>query len=295
MPSRDRSGRPAELTWPGGARAAVTLSFDDGYAATCESTAELLGARGWGATYNVVTDYIGAVFDGLPTAGWADWQEASRIGHEIASHSAQHAALAGPWSDLRRIWQGIRAAPDRRAYLGQLAATGRALYPKRPRSNFQPRRRAPITLSSSLAASRSCIAQHIQGQPVESLAYPAGRHNAASRRAAAQAGFRSARTLDPGLNDAVADPLALRAVVLGPGSRPAQLAGWLQRASRERAWLIIVLHLVAECNPTGYPYFCSLAAFQRLLDVLQAQDFWVATQGQVVSHLQERGLLRGVD
>ncbi|MBN1484479.1 MAG: polysaccharide deacetylase family protein [Chloroflexia bacterium] len=267
----------------------MTLSFDDGYAATCESTAGLLRARGWSATYHLITDAVGTAFEGLPMADWAAWQEASRLGHEIASHGAQHAALAGPCSDLRRVWQGLRVAPDRPAYLGQMVETGRALARRRSRSPARPQ---PPTWMS-LAASRSCIARHIPDQAVESLSYPAGRHNAASRRAAARAGFRSARTGDPGLNRAGADPLALRALILAPGSRPAQLEPWLRRACQERAWLILVLHLVAESNPTGYPYFYSCAAFQELLDMLQKRPLWVASQGQVVSYLREQRLLGG--
>jgi hypothetical protein len=130
----------------------------------------------------------------------------------------------------------------------------------------------------------------IQTSSAASYAYPAGRHSAPSRRAVAQAGFTSARTLDPGLNGARYDRFALRSVILGPGMTVDGLEPWLRRARRVRAWLIVVLHLVAEHNPTGYPYYLGLSQFRRLLDSVQAQPVWLAPQRQVIDHLAQRAV-----
>lgn len=282
MGSRKRS---RESVWPAGAQAAVTFSFDDGYVATYEATTSHLQDRSVCATYNVITGHTGDVFEGLPTATWSQWQCVSRMGHEIASHSATHTPQAGPLSDLWRLLGNLRVAPDRPAYVGQLLATAHALSKRRRRARPTSYRRPGPSSTSELAASRLHIDRIISDPPTESFAYPAGRHNAVSRRAVVNAGFKSARTLDAGLNDARSDPFALRAVVLGPGATVDDLVIWLERAYRSSAWLIVVFHLVAEHNPTGYPYFCPLSEFQRLLDTVQSQPFWIATQRQIVRYL----------
>jgi peptidoglycan/xylan/chitin deacetylase (PgdA/CDA1 family) len=285
-----------EITWPAGAQAAVTFSFDDGYDATYETTVTSLQERRLCATYNVITDYIGAVFDQLPTATWSQWRQADCMGHEIASHSAAHVALAGPLSDLRRLLQGLYAAPDRIAYAAQLATRARALWAfianKQLRTPTLSPRRPSFPSTTGLVASRLSIERTVQGSPVESFAYPSGRYNSASRRAVAYAGFKSARTLDSGLNHASCDLFALRAIALGPSMTADDLTVWLERAITSRTWLIVVLHLVARRNPTGYPYFCSLSEFERLLDAVQSRPFWIATQRQVVRHLMSQKLTR---
>jgi peptidoglycan/xylan/chitin deacetylase (PgdA/CDA1 family) len=290
MLGKGRQRQAVEIAWPAGARAAVTFSFDDGYDATCEATVTYLQERDLCATYNVITDYVGGVFEGLPTATWPQWRAASRMGHEIASHSAAHSPLAGPLSDLRRLLKDLRAVPDRLAYARQLVATARALCRQRARVSLRPYRRSRFPSADDLAVSRLRIDRIVGGPPAESFAYPAGRHSAASRRAVVDAGFKSARTLNLGLNYAFCDLFALHAVVLGPGTTVDDLAAWSKRALATRAWLIVVLHLVAKSNPTSYPYFCSLPEFQRLLDAVQAQPFWVPTQRQGVRYLTGQAL-----
>lgn len=289
--------RAVGITWPAGAQAAVTFSFDDGYAATYETTVTCLHERCLCATYNVITDCIGAAFEQLPTATWSQWRQAHGLGHEIASHSASHVALAGSFSDLRRFLKGLYGAPDRIVHAAQLATRARALWAfngnRRSRATVLSFRRSSIPSTADLAASRLSIERAVQGASVESFVYPSGRYNSASRGVVATAGFKSARTLDLGLNHAFCDLFALHAIALGPGTTVDDLAVWLERAVQSRTWLIVVLHLVARHNPTNYPYFCSLSEFQRLLDAVQSQPFWIATQRQVVRHLLSHKLTGG--
>ena len=278
------------LRWPAGAEAALTFSFDDGLAATYQETVLALHHRGLCGTYHVVTGQVGAFCGGLPTANWAQWREAARLGHEIGSHGSRHAALAGPLSDVRRLLANLRAAPDRRAYARQVLATARVLLRWQAASSPGNDRRPAAPSVSDLAASRQRIDQTLGSAATESFAYPAGRHSAIARRAVAAAGFQSARTLDLGLNHAPRDLLALRAVALGPGMTVEDMAAWFERARAARAWLIAVFHLVAEQNAVGYPYFCSSADWQRLLDAVQARPVWIATQRQVVRYLAAGGM-----
>lgn len=271
------------VSWPGATEAGVTLTFDDGYAATCEATIALLQARGLCATYGVITERVGSVFEGMPTATWAQWQEAAAMGHEIASHSAIHEPMAGYLCDLRRLLRGLRVAPDRRAYVRHLALTAHALSKRRRVRHRPANQSSSISVSvANLAASRLAIEHMIGRETVESFAYPGGRHNTASRCAVAAAGFKSARTADLGLNYPFGDFYQLRSITLGPGITVDELAAWFERARTRGAWLIVGFHLVAERNPTDYPYFCPLSEFQRLLDALQSEPLWVGTQQQVV-------------
>jgi peptidoglycan/xylan/chitin deacetylase (PgdA/CDA1 family) len=153
--------------------------------------------------------------------------------------------------------------------------------------------RSSVPSTTDLVASRLSIERIVQGSSVESFAYPSGRYNSASRRVVADAGFKSARTLDLGVNHASCDLFALRAIALAPGTTVDDLVVWLERTVQSRAWLIVVLHLVARRNPTNYPYFCSLSEFQRLLEAVQSRPFWIATQRQVVRHLLSHKLTGG--
>ena len=269
-------------TWPAGAQAAVTFSFDDGYALTYENTALPLHQRGMCATYNLITDNVGGVFEGLPVATWQQWGEAVRLGHEIASHSATHAPMAGTLSAVRRALAGFGAAPDSLVYARQLVATASALRKWSKHLALHAPLSSPTL--SDLVNSRLTIERHLPGVKAESFVFPAGLHQAYSRRLVGQAGFTSARASNMGLNDPSCDFFALRAITLGPGLEIEDLYPWLDRACHRRAWLIIALHWVAKSNSMGYPYFCSLDGFQRLLDAVQARTFWVATQGQVIRH-----------
>lgn len=278
-----------ESTWPGSAKAAVTLSFDDGHAATYDSTVSALHLRGLGGTYHIVTRLVGGKFQKLKTADWSQWREAALLGHEIGSHSSFHTPLAGYSSDVRRFLTNFQVVPDRYTYVRQVLATICAL--QKWKTNGSPvsyEQRLSDELDD-LIGSRQCIDQMIGSQLAESFSYPAGRYNLIAQQAVASAGFRSARTLDLGLNDKSGSMFSLRGVSLGPRIGVGDLQYWIERACSTRTWLIVVFHLVAKENPEGYPYFCSYSDFQRLLDLLKAQPVWIATQQQVVNYLSMGG------
>lgn len=273
--------------WYGDADAAITISFDDGYSATWRTAGSALYQRGLCGTFHIITNLVGLPFVGLHTANWDQWQEAVNRGHEIGSHGSNHASLAGRLADLKRLFNNWQAALDRRAYSRQIWAVLRALnrWEKSERSIPAPQRSGNTV--NDLRSSRQQIDQTLGITYTESFAYPGGRHNAAARRLVAEAGFASARSLDLGVNNSSVDRFALRAVSLTPGMSISDLFGWIDQACKMHAWLILVFHLVADRNHTGYPYFCSSEDFQRLLDTIQSRPVWVATQRQVMHHLKE--------
>jgi peptidoglycan/xylan/chitin deacetylase (PgdA/CDA1 family) len=276
-----------EFIWPGEAEAAVTLSFDDGFAATHESTVALLYERGIKATYNIITNRVGTNFDCLVTANWEDWRQSVQLGHEIGSHSGWHVPLSGGLQDVRRFFSNLSSVPSCIAYVGQVLATNRALKSWKSNSRSNTNDLSGVSGIDNLTASRQQIDQMIPGQLTESFAYPAGRYDLAAQRAVAAAGFRSARTLDLGINSKKNNFFALHALSIGPGMGAGEVSYWLEKARLSAGWLIIVFHLVAQVNPQGYPYFCSLSDMQRILDMVQQPSFWVATQGQVVHYLSK--------
>ena len=275
-----------DIIWPGGAAAALTISFDDGYAATYESTVSSLQQRGMYATYHIIPERVGKNFGGLETAGWEQWGAAARLGHEIGCHGFDHSPMAGWLCNIRRLFINLRSIPERRGYLRQLLATMRALHRWQGHSASSPDPQVSRrSQRPDLVSARRQISQMLADQPIESFAYPYGLYNRAARDDVQAAGFTTARTLNYGLNTLASDPFCLRGVSLTSVMALSDLSSWIKRACEQGAWLVLVLHLVAEDNPLGYPYYCSVSTWQRLLDVLEQHSLWITTQSQAARHL----------
>ena len=80
-------GDTAILPWRGAARAAVSVTMDDGYASQWRYMAPLLASRGFTGTFFIVTSWVDT--DGL----WPDWRKVAAMGHEIGSHTHNHLEL----------------------------------------------------------------------------------------------------------------------------------------------------------------------------------------------------------
>jgi peptidoglycan/xylan/chitin deacetylase (PgdA/CDA1 family) len=72
-------GRPS---WPGGARAAVSLTYDDGLNSQLDNVVPELDRRGLKGTFFLTEENI--------EARLADWVEVARQGHEVANHTMTH-------------------------------------------------------------------------------------------------------------------------------------------------------------------------------------------------------------
>ncbi|HKY31229.1 MAG TPA: polysaccharide deacetylase family protein [Candidatus Polarisedimenticolia bacterium] len=117
-----RPGDTAVARWKGGARAAVSITMDDGYASQWRSMPALLASRGFAGTFFVVTEWIEA--EGL----WPRWREVAEAGHEIGSHGHTHA----PFTRLSPAQLAEEMAGSRRRIQEALGpAHGRTLaYPQ---------------------------------------------------------------------------------------------------------------------------------------------------------------------
>jgi peptidoglycan/xylan/chitin deacetylase (PgdA/CDA1 family) len=72
----------AAIHWPGGARAAVSLTYDDGLNSQLEHAIPDLEARGLRGTFYLTKDNVAPRID--------DWVNVAHHGHEIGNHSVSH-------------------------------------------------------------------------------------------------------------------------------------------------------------------------------------------------------------
>ena len=80
----------APFAWPGGARAAVSLGYDDGLASQLDHVVPALNRRGLRASFYVPIN--------SPTVPGrqAEWRAAAAAGHELGNHSLFHGCSAQP-------------------------------------------------------------------------------------------------------------------------------------------------------------------------------------------------------
>ncbi len=79
---RRRPGRGAPHAWPERARAAVSLTYDDGLDSQLANVVPELDRRGLKGTFYITKENM--------EGRTADWQAVGRAGHEIADHSVHH-------------------------------------------------------------------------------------------------------------------------------------------------------------------------------------------------------------
>ena len=92
----------ARFAWPGGAQAAVSLTYDDGYDSQLENVAPLLDELGFKATFFLTVENIDARV--------ADWNALSKRGHEIGNHTLTHPCMLKDFSADRFAREQIAPA-----------------------------------------------------------------------------------------------------------------------------------------------------------------------------------------
>jgi hypothetical protein len=74
--------REAEFSWPGGARAAVSLSFDDARPSQADAGLKILDFYGVKATFYLSPDRLAERI--------GEWRKAAAAGHEMGNHTVTH-------------------------------------------------------------------------------------------------------------------------------------------------------------------------------------------------------------
>ncbi len=113
--------------------------------------------------------------------------------------------------------------------------------------------------------------------PVDSLAYTYGEYNDAIITLTKNANFAGARTVDEGYNQRTDNTFTLKVQNVLNTTTPAQIRQWIDTATRDKTWLILVIHQVIN-NPGQYD--TSPATLQDTVNYLKAQSTPVITVHQ---------------
>ncbi|HEX4199249.1 MAG TPA: polysaccharide deacetylase family protein [Caulobacteraceae bacterium] len=240
-------GAPAH-PWPNGARAAVSLTYDDGLDSQLDNAAAPLAAAGLRATFFLTLANADARL--------ADWTALARSGgHEVGHHTVSHPCDLRPYTAASFAQREI--APMQ-AWLD---------------NNFGPN---PDRLFAY-----PCSATNLG-------AGDANRQLARYEALLKASGFRGARTCDedapnsPGY--ALADPYRLRAsATTYDQDDPGLAVAYVRQAMKRGDWAILVFHDIVKQR--AGPGDTSIATHQAVLDWLAAQPVWCAPMGQVLGHI----------
>jgi peptidoglycan/xylan/chitin deacetylase (PgdA/CDA1 family) len=240
-------GAPA-IAWPKAARAAVSLTYDDGLDSQLDNAFGPLKAADLKATFFLTRDNA--------EARTRDWVELIRGGgHEVGNHTVSHPCDLSPYS----------AASFQRREIAPMNAWLDDNFGRNPDRLFAYP--CSITDLGPGGANRQ-LARYI-----------------ALLKAS---GFRGARTCDEDNPNsqryALADPYRLRASATTSDKDDPRLAiAYVQDAMKRGDWAILVFHEILKRR--GGQGDTSIATHQAVLDWLAAQPVWCAPMGQVLDHI----------
>lgn len=245
QPARERPLRE----WPGGARAAVSLTYDDGLNSQLDNALPELKRLGMKATFFLTQD----------NAHWrlADWEALARDGNEVANHTMTHPCALSGYSAARL------ASAEVDPMEGYLDAHFGA---DRERTFAYP--------CGYLGIGRG--ARHARYARYRRVLE---RDGVVAARTTAGGPNRP--------EDAVADPLHLHAfepTYDGDGVAPA--IRYLNETVAQGGWAILVFHDVLPKWRTDGD--ASVATHNKILQHIAALDVWCAPMGQVFDYVESR-------
>jgi len=246
-------GAPAQAQpayeWPNGARAAVSLTYDDGLNSQLDNALPELDRHGFKATFFLTEDNI------RQGRRLAEWEKLAAEGHEVANHTVTHPCA------LQRL------LPERfeRGEIDRMESYLDAnFHGERPRTYAYPcgylgighgdrkeryaRYRQILERDGVIAARTTAGAPN---RPAEAIADRFNLH-----------GFEPTDEAD----------------VVAPAQR------YLARTASQGAWAILVFHDILPRWETEGD--ASIGVHRRILQLVADGGFWVAPMGQVFEHLQ---------
>jgi hypothetical protein len=274
-------------------QAYLTISFDDGFKETFESTISCLCDRGLNGSYNVITSLVGSTYLNLPLASWADWQYALTKGMEIGSHSVNHCVPVVPLShNLRVLADSFLHELNRFSYLKHVAQS--IFITPHYRGYGAPKMKSD-RIPHEVKGSKEEICRRL-GREARSYVYPGGTYTRAYQACVEAEGYSSARSLVRGFNRL--DAPSLLALKCMPWIRYTTVETankWIDAVIQRNGWLIEVYHLVAPHKPAIYhSEFTSVDDFKSHLDyICNLRDrgkLRVDTQENVATRICQRNL-----
>ena len=248
MAAAPAAATEVRFTWPDGARAAVSLSFDDARPSQVDAGLALLDALGVKVTFFVVP---GAVEDRL-----AGWKAAVAAGHEIGNHSLTH-PCSGNFAFARRKALEDYTYEKMARELREANARVKALLGVTPRTFAYP---CGQTFVGRGRRTRSYV-------PLVAEMFDAGR------------GWRAEAPQDPRAGD-----LAQVNGVEMDGKDFEHIVPLIEQAREAGGWLVLGGHEIGE----GGRQTTRVSLLRRLVPYLldPANGLWVAPVGTVAGHVR---------
>ncbi len=238
----------ARLAWPGGARAAVSLTYDDGLDSQIENAAPDLEDAGLKATFFLTQENVDERL--------REWQAIHKRGHEVGNHSMTHPC------DLRRCTTetfGEQQIAPMEAYLDENFGADRFrsyAYPCGFIGLGEGSLRLRIARYEHALRGRIDAARTVSGLPNDPLRIRADRFKLH--------GYEPTWFVD------------------GAG----RAARYVRRTMAEGGWAILVFHDVVKTRRADGE--TSRAAHRAILDWLTDQPVWCAPLGAVFEHVAAR-------
>jgi peptidoglycan/xylan/chitin deacetylase (PgdA/CDA1 family) len=227
--------------WPKGARAAVSLTYDDGLNSQLDTVVPALQDAGFKGTFFLTLDNM--------RSKAADWQAAHRLGHEMGNHSVTHPCA------LRHC---TRATFDQKEIAPMEAFLDETFGPDRFHSFAYP--------CGFVGLGEGVLSRRI------------ARYHATLKGRVAAARTVSGLANDPA--KALADPLMLNAFEpTYDVDDPRQAFRYVRQAMARGGWAILVFHEVLERRLGEGD--TSRATHAAVLQWLAAQPVWCAPLGEV--------------
>ncbi|MDB5461608.1 MAG: Polysaccharide deacetylase [Caulobacteraceae bacterium] len=236
------------LRWPGGARAAVSLTYDDGLDSQIDNAAPDLQAAGFRATFFLTRQNME---DQLPR-----WQAVWRLGHEVGNHSVTHPCQLRHCTSARF---GDEEIAPMEAFLDE---------------HFSPDRFRSYAYPCGFIGLG-------EGEESQRIA----RYGRALRGRIAAARTVSGLANDP--SRVVSDPLLLHAYQPTYAvDDPRRAFRYVRRTLAAGGWAILVFHDVLGVRKGEGQ--TSQASHRAILRWLSDQPIWCAPMGEVFQYIQAR-------
>lgn len=257
-------------------KAILTLSFDDCYQETLINVLPLLKKYKLNASFNVTVELVNKKLDGLELTSWKDLHKASQQGMEICSHSLTHSSLV----KNNKLQKFIRSFPYRHNKLRFIFEGIKDILS--PQINIKSNNLLP---ENEVEESKAFLNQ--KGFKISSFVYPNGCYDH-KLKLLVQKYYSSARSTDAGFNHlSFLNLYALKSFLWDRWTKIATANQWVDKAIKQKLWLIEIFHLVSKTNPSNYKYFTSTKDFEEHLKYIKIKNIPVTSQSKVIKFIKQ--------
>jgi len=228
------------------------------------------------ASFNVLTGLVNKKLEGLKLANWNDLRKASKQGMEICSHSITHTNLA----DNNKLQKFIRSFPYRHNKMRFIFEGIKDTFGLQ--KSIQT---SKVLIEKEVVQSKALLNQ--KGFQISSFVYPKGCYNHRLKLLVKKS-YSSARSTDAGLNNlSHLNLYALKIFLWDRWTKISTANQWVDKAIRQKLWLIETFHFVSKTSPSSYKYFTSINDFESHLKYIKTKNIRVMTQGDAIKYSKD--------